>query len=588
MKLIRRKEFENLIISISAAVMLWGALALAFDFFYDLNDDVLIKDILAGIYTGMPDAHNNQMLYPVSVILAGLYRLSDRIPWFGLFEIACMTGSFILIAVRISELISRRCKILYVLFQTVLFAGLMMWELVNVQYTVVAGVLTAAAAVWLYCGPPVKKSMTEGCKGIDAGVTEAGVSGKATPTEMCAFIRRNIPAILLVILAFNIRSELALLLSPLLAATAIAKWSEEVYKKDAFVLCGYLGVFLGICILMLVSLGADRIAYGSPEWKEYRRFFDARTDLYDFTGLPDYEENIDFYKAEGITEDQYELLAEYDYYMDESIDVDMLERIAQGVKNGRAKGRSTYGKSIKESMWEYVHNVLDVDICAGISDINRGPDGDVMSTDHIFADEANQHKPFNIVIIVLYLGLIISAFFTQDMTCIIKVPVLIVLRTIPWVYIYLQGRVLSRITHPLYMLEVLLLIMMLISCAGKDKDIDHTKRSRAYVVSAVTAIVISAVCMTAIVKNAIYLQRSGTERQAVNDDRVELYEYTSSDMNMYFYIDTYSTVDWTEKIFGEDIVSKKNTQLLGGWMGNSPLDKKKREGYSQYKVLLTK
>ncbi len=55
----------------------------------------------------------------------------------------------------------------------------------------------------------------------------------------------------------------------------------------------------------------------------------------------------------------------------------------------------------------------------------------------------------------------------------------------------------------------------------------------------------------------------------------------------YFYIDTYSTVDATEKIFGTEPVSKKNMQLLGGWMGNSPLDKDKQDAYEKSEVILT-
>ena len=53
----------------------------------------------------------------------------------------------------------------------------------------------------------------------------------------------------------------------------------------------------------------------------------------------------------------------------------------------------------------------------------------------------------------------------------------------------------------------------------------------------------------------------------------------------YYYIDTYSTVDLTEKIFGTKKVTKINTQLLGGWMGNSPLDIYKKSLCSKEEIL---
>ena len=44
----------------SAALTLLVILAAAFfgDLYFDLNDDVLMKDILSGAYTGVPEGHN--------------------------------------------------------------------------------------------------------------------------------------------------------------------------------------------------------------------------------------------------------------------------------------------------------------------------------------------------------------------------------------------------------------------------------------------------------------------------------------------------------------------------------------------------
>ena len=49
------KKHENCILSLAMALILAGILAARFDFYYDLNDDVLIKDILSGVYSGTPD-----------------------------------------------------------------------------------------------------------------------------------------------------------------------------------------------------------------------------------------------------------------------------------------------------------------------------------------------------------------------------------------------------------------------------------------------------------------------------------------------------------------------------------------------------
>jgi len=73
---------------------------LFFDFYYDLNDDVLIKDIVSGAYSGSPDAHSIQMLYPVSFIISLFYRLIPILPWQGIFLCGCHGVCFYLIAKR--------------------------------------------------------------------------------------------------------------------------------------------------------------------------------------------------------------------------------------------------------------------------------------------------------------------------------------------------------------------------------------------------------------------------------------------------------------------------------------------------------
>ncbi len=595
----RNKRLTNIILSLAAAIVLYGALALLFDFYYDLNDDVMIKDILAGIYTGRPDAHNNQMLYPISAVIAGLYRTNDKVPWFGLFEIICMMVSFILITFRVlvnidiydlcscenagdsdsdsfkeSEHTGRTVmiKVICMLFLIILFAGLMMWELVNIQYTVVAGILTATAAVMLYTGDAV---------GVSDEEKDSKCEYRATAFELKTFVRMNIPSIILVVIAFNIRSELLLLLSPILAAVAIAKWSEESHKQDAYVICGYLGVFLCICLLILCSLGIDRAAYSSPEWKEYRRFFDVRTELYDFTGVPDYDENLTFYEEEGITRNQYELLIDYNYYEDESIDADMLKRIVGGVKDGRATGRSTYGKTIREAVWEYIHNLKDWDI-----DYHKQQG--VSPEDNIFIDESMQHKPFNVIIFILYIEIIAVSYLIKEKSTIIKIPSFIILRTIPWLFVYLKGRVLSRITHPLYITEIVILLCILLRAVLSYKastDADMQTKRVVNTMGAISVIVITMLCLSVIPLRTDALMAAGQAREEINKEAVTLYDHTSSNPDTYYYIDTYSTVDFTEKMFGVKRLMKKNTQLLGGWMGNSPLDTYKRSFCSSEEII---
>ena len=66
--------------------------AICFDYYYDLNDDTTIKDILSGAYTGVPNGYAIQMLYPLSWFIAILYKAVPQLPWYGLFLCVSFEG----------------------------------------------------------------------------------------------------------------------------------------------------------------------------------------------------------------------------------------------------------------------------------------------------------------------------------------------------------------------------------------------------------------------------------------------------------------------------------------------------------------
>ena len=62
---------------------------MAWDYYFDLNDDVLIRDSFPAFTTGEPEALTAQLLWPLSALLAGLYRVLPGVPVFGAFLWLC-------------------------------------------------------------------------------------------------------------------------------------------------------------------------------------------------------------------------------------------------------------------------------------------------------------------------------------------------------------------------------------------------------------------------------------------------------------------------------------------------------------------
>ena len=129
-------------------------LSCLFDVYFDMNDDVVMSNILSGAYTGIPDGHNIQMLYPLAFLISVCYRIIPALPWYGFFLCGCFFVSFYFLGTRILDYLKGKyTKIIAVFLLLLFYIGLILYEMVYIQYTVVAGILALTAAVLFISTP---------------------------------------------------------------------------------------------------------------------------------------------------------------------------------------------------------------------------------------------------------------------------------------------------------------------------------------------------------------------------------------------------------------------------------------------------
>ena len=93
---------------------------------YALNDDIQIRDILSGVYSGSPDLHTVYMGAVLSGILALLYTVIPFIPWYGSFLCAAPAAVFFIVCF----LIMRSDKAAFIRFLLIaMMSGLYLWFL---------------------------------------------------------------------------------------------------------------------------------------------------------------------------------------------------------------------------------------------------------------------------------------------------------------------------------------------------------------------------------------------------------------------------------------------------------------------------
>lgn len=532
------KKKENSIAALALALALFLPILFWFDFYYDLNDDVLIKDILSGVYTGTPDGHTMQLLYPLGVLLALLYR-ALAIPVFGVFLALCQFGSIFVIGYRTAGLCRNgKEKALALAAEGVFFMAAFGSHLVFLQYTVTAGMLACAAIFWV----------------LTAGEPSEGGRKSGTSALAFAFLKENLPALALYWTAFNLRTEMALLLLPLAGVAGLCRWSLEkkVFTRENG--ARYLSLFGALVLGMGLFWGADSLAYAGDSWTEFRQFFAERTELYDYQRdfVEDYEANRAAYQELGISKARQTLLANYNFGADDGIDRAFMTALRQKAA-GRSRAGGLFKNSVSVAVWKLIHE-------------NWLGAGDF---------------PFNLVWIGA-MACVLGLWFRKGCRAVLwQVPLGLCTGGVLWMYLLLRDRPMPRVTHPLYLGMTVLFAGLLLQYQSREKDAEAVfapVRRPAGLAAASLGVLVLFVCMIQALKTWDNIGAETARREEVNRVNEAVMEYCSAHPGTLFLADVYSTVDFSEKIT-VDREKPGNYDLLGGWLVKSPLTQQKLSRY---------
>lgn len=539
------KKYENCILTFIVMLLNVILMGICFDFYYDLNDDTMMKDIMSGVYTGTPDGHNMQTLYLLGALISMCYRLCGRIPWYGLFLCLCQFGCFYLLGVRLAGLTDRRyqavlatrariwiSKIAVLLVLSLFQWGVCLLHLVNVQYTITCAMMSATA-IFLFVTTPETDSAKQ-------------------------FVMKNIPSMLLVIIAYQLRTEMLLLTLPFVALAGMYRWAEEdkIFTKENW---QKYGTVVGVILAgLLLSRCIDFAAYGSAQWQDFLKFFNARTTVYDF--YPEVVTQDDFsadLEQLGITPVQQMLLRNYNFGLDDTIDTQMLDRTA-GYAADTVGASRDWGAVFREKsklclyrifhagdapynyivLWAYAA-LLAAELGACFENTAAGK-----------AEKGNRLRRY------AFIGLIVLA---------------VIVRTAVWMFLLMRGRDPERITHSIYLVEFALLT------AGFVRRI-YTSETKNYMLHGMTALLLIYVAANLMpgIRTVQYNQR---QREEVNRDWQEIDAYCRAHEDNFYFEDVYSTVAFSQKMFADVNNSFANYDILGGWMNKSPLYREKLVRY---------
>ncbi len=264
---------------------------------YAINDDVAMRDIASGAMSGQPDYHLVFVKAVLGLILQAIYLRFPGMDWYGLLWMSFIVLSAALVLWNILAICERKKKNLFiaaVLF-LMIFTLTALGHLVSFQFTVVAGIL-AGTAIFLY------------------GVDESKGKKEYLTAALIIF---------LIWASFCVRENVLMMAVPFGGLMILYK-TGSVKKK---VLMAFI-VVIGLAGIMLF----EHIAYSGEEWETYRYYNSARSVVYDYYGVPPYEENKEFYNSIGFEEYDVANLERYQLVFVDELENGKMQQVAEYAK----------------------------------------------------------------------------------------------------------------------------------------------------------------------------------------------------------------------------------------------------------------
>ncbi len=457
---------------------------------YYLNDDVTMRSIVSGAYTGSPDGHAVYMKYPLTCLLAGLYRLSGglgiKVPWFDLLLAGCILLAGAGILVRCWELTPDkgiRLRMVLAVTGILLFAGLLLPQYLYMHYTIVAAILAGGALFLWVTGP------------------ERGL------------------ALLLLGLSYLVRSQVFFLSLPFLLVAVLDGLLQagKAGKEGLRLEVGKQGkALLFLAVMTLLLWGIDCIGYGSEAWQSYREYNDSRTALYDYTDFLSTDRYQESYEELGLTQEQFMVLSHYDTLLDQTIDAQVLEHAAEQIRE--RKEEASIGALLKQCLQGYYTHVRY--------------DG----------------RPYSLLWLGCYAVLLFLLIVRRSWDRLLLAGALAAGRSLIWIYLIAQGRFPERVWVSLYLIEILLLLGMLL---GECREKIEKHSSRQWLISG--AVVLCMALFAGAVPGQLQEadRRAAQQRSRQTQWRL-LTDHLEGQGDSLYLMDVFSAVAYAGELYEED------------------------------------
>ncbi len=503
----------SLAASLVLSVFCGFAVYAAMGFVYAIGDDVIMRDIVSGAFTGKPDGHAIFMKYALGFVLSRFYLFNNHIDWYGFF----MAGTlFLALAVILYRGLSAEKSLLwkgaYAGLTVGLFTAVMVFHAAQFEWTVSAAML-GASGLYLYA---------TGTK-----------QGKGQ------YILEEILIWLLLFLTFCIRPDVFFMVMPGFGISFLWKFVKSgKERKICFQeLILPAAVFLTAGVVTLIEASA----YGEEGWKEFQKFQAARTQVYDYSGIPSFEANPAFFEELGLSEHEVRNLRHYALYLIEGMDREMMEALSEESMRQNALETRLFGR-MKEGItlaWgQFVHK---------------------------------EYFPASLPTLLFFIGILVLAFL-YERRALVPLALFWGAEGIFWLALGFVGRLPERVAFSLHLIALLAMGAYFYRLYQKAES-RIPQKGKAAAVSGILVL-----CLAAAVFQWKTAAASNAEKIA-RDGNYQLFKTACKEEpeNIYFVETFMAEPVGGAAVTGRGDFRQNNCVTLGDWYSTSPLDEERFE-----------
>lgn len=403
------KKHKNLIFSITISFLWICLISMTTGIYFETNDDRLFSEIFSGAMTGAPEFRSYYIHPFLGLIITLFYRITTVLPWYGLFLILFQWICHASFTYSVLSRYEKTRKKLVAFSLLTAYCGICFTFLAHIQFTSTAALLAITGYVCLFLS-------------LDMSSSDMSVSVGNDSAGLLFFIMQ--------LLSYLLRSDSMLMIQPygiaMLAALLLCQFLRSHSRETRRILFRFFcRILLGILLLILLGKTTHFLFHHGEGWTEYEKINQGVTEITDYSRIPDYTEVKSILEKYEVSEKQYQAFFQY-AMIEPNLSGDCLLEVAEYAKTMHPE------TSIQQ-------------VLSGIRESYFNP----------------EYYSTGKLAIVLWFLAISAVLLSGNYLSLLPLAGLFLSRTVIWGYLIYRGRTPFRVIYPLWVAEILLLMIVL-------------------------------------------------------------------------------------------------------------------------------